>query len=93
MLGLVQVFGPHDHDHPHAHVERAEHLVVGHVPALLDQPKEGRNFPRPAPDLRPEPLRKHARDVAGEAAARDVDERADLAAVEERLERREVAPV
>ena len=61
--------------------------------ALLDQAEEGRHLPGAAADARAQALGQDARDVAGEAAARDVGEGADLLPLEQRLERGEVAAV
>ena len=94
VLDLVQVAGRDDDDHADAHVEGAVHLLVGDAPALLDQAEERRHLPGARGAARaPRPCGQDARDVAREAAAGDVDERPHLVALEERLERGEVAAV
>ena len=86
--------GGHDHHHAHPHVEGAEHLVVGDAAHPLDQAEEREEPPRsPRRKARPQARGKHPREVAPEAAARDVAERPHLVALEQRLQGGEVAPV
>ena len=72
----------HDGDHADAAVEHAPHLVPLHAEA--GEPREHLGpLPGARVDLRAEPLGQHARQVALDAAARDVGQRADVHGVEQ----------
>src|SRR6185369_1249841 len=60
VLDVVVVLAGHDHHHADAHVERAEHLVVAHAAALLDEAEERRYRPGLAAQAHAEALRQHA---------------------------------
>src|SRR5918994_7861377 len=87
---LVEVAGRrHDH-HADAHVERAVHLLIRDLPGGLDEAEKRGHQPGGRADARAEAGGQHAGHVAGETAAGDVDQGADLAPLQQRLERGEV---
>src|SRR3990172_105235 len=93
MLHVMEITGRHDRDHPYTHVEDAVHLLLAHRTASLDETEKRRHRPGLPPHAGAEPGWQHARDVAPEAAPRNMGESPDLAAQKERLEGGEVAPV
>src|SRR5262245_41475079 len=78
-----------DQEHPDAAVEDAQHLVLLDLADALEQREEGGAGPGGRVDACPHALRQHARHVADEAPAGDVDEALQVevaAQVQDRLD-------
>ena len=76
--GAVGVFGRDDGDHADAHVERLLHLLTSDAAALGDHREHRRGRPGAAIDLGDQSVRDDALQIAGQPAAGDMAERADL---------------
>ena len=82
-----------DEDHPHPHVHHAVALVAVHAAAVPDRAEDRGRLPRVRADDGADSLGEDARNVVGEAAARDVRHRLDPPTREQREEERRVAAV
>ncbi len=80
--GLVG--GRHDRDEPEPHVEGPVHLVARDLALLLDEVEDGRARPAALVEHRAGAVGQRARDVPGQAAARDVGEGLHAHLLEER---------
>src|SRR5918992_1297774 len=78
--GLIGQSGWDDRGEADTQVEGANHLLVRHVAALLDEREDRRHLPRPGLDLNAQAGRQRARDVLDPAAAGEVGEGRHVAA-------------
>ena len=75
-LHLAGASGVDDQDHAQAHVERLQRLRLVEVRGAAHEPRDGRHGPRAQIHLGVAGLRQRAVQVLGDAAARDVRQRA-----------------